>query len=254
MGEDSQQELHELNPTGRFSDRVADYVRARQSYPAEAIAAMLDGLTLPVVAADVGAGTGISARLLAERVMRVIAIEPNGPMREAADSHPLIEWRYGTAEATGLGEASVDLVMCAQAFHWFRPQEALAEFARIVKPGGRLAVMWNKRDNRDPLTDGYSQAIVECCEVQAAEERPFDPELLVTGTGFEERQNLTFANTHQLNEENFLRRATSASYVPNYGPDLDALLSRLRALFVKYAEDGVVTMRYRTEVHLAIRV
>jgi len=146
--------LHELAPTTRFSDRAADYVRYRPDYPAAAIDRMLAGLRTPpeIVAADVGAGTGISARRLAERGARVWAVEPNAEMRAAAAPHPLVTWHDGTAEATGLDRASVDLVLCAQAFHWFRPPEAVAEFARILRPGGRLAIVWNRRDRSDPLT------------------------------------------------------------------------------------------------------
>src|SRR5439155_1443196 len=103
-------------------------------------------------AADVGAGTGIASRQLAAHGVRVLAVEPNAEMRAAAIRHPGIEWRAGTAEATGLDSGIVGLVLCAQAFHWFRAQHALAEFSRILRPGGRLALMWNSRDRADPLT------------------------------------------------------------------------------------------------------
>src|SRR5262245_47354984 len=129
----------------RFSDRADDYVRYRPGYPAEAISAILDGLgsSEHVRAADVGAGTGISARLLGDRGVHGIAVEPGEEMRRAASSHPRVQWTGGTAEATGLQSASVDLVLCAQSFHWFRPFPALTEFTRILRPGGRLALMWN---------------------------------------------------------------------------------------------------------------
>src|SRR5205814_3482627 len=138
-----------------------DYRRYRPDYPAAAIETALEGLGDParLLIADVGAGTGISSRLLAARGARVIAIEPNTEMRAAAEPHPRITWRAGTGEATGLEAASVDLVMCAQAFHWFRADEALAEFHRVIRPGGRLALMWNNRDRRDEPTPGLIEAI-----------------------------------------------------------------------------------------------
>src|SRR4051812_29902068 len=135
--------LFQMNPTERFSDRARDYVRFRPSYPSEAIDEVLRGLPAGIVCADVGAGTGISARLVADRGVKVIAVEPNAAMRGAATPHELVEWRAGTAEATGLGTAAVDLVVCAQAFHWFDPARALEEFHRILRPGGRVALMWN---------------------------------------------------------------------------------------------------------------
>src|SRR5438552_10165202 len=107
-------ELHDMNPTTRFSDRAADYVRYRPDYPAAAIDALLEGVATPITSADVGAGTGISARLLADRGVPVIAIEPNPEMRSAAGADSRIEWRDGTAEATGLPDSSVDLVLSAQ--------------------------------------------------------------------------------------------------------------------------------------------
>src|SRR4051794_36145806 len=126
---------NDRDTVGRFSDRAADYVRYRPTYPAEAAQAILDGLGPPgrIVAADVGAGTGISARLLGERGGRVIAVEPGEGMRRAAAPHPNVAWMAGRAEATGLCSQAVDLVLCAQSFHWFRTADALPEFARVLK-------------------------------------------------------------------------------------------------------------------------
>lgn len=135
--------LHTMNPLNRFSDRVAHYVKYRPSYPVAAIDIIFGGLGNPVqlIAADIGAGTGISSRLLAERGISVIAIEPNTEMRQAAKSHELVEFREGTAEVTNLPDASVDLVTCFQSFHWFNPETSLLEFRRILKPSGRLALV-----------------------------------------------------------------------------------------------------------------
>ena len=124
----------------RFSDRSTDYVRYRPTYPAEAIDTILAGLgpREELVAADVGAGTGISARLVGDRGVRVVAVEPNEAMRRAAAPHPNVAWVAGRAEATGLRGQSVDLVICAQSFHWFRAAEALRECARILNVDGAL--------------------------------------------------------------------------------------------------------------------
>ena len=96
-----------MNPTGRFTDRASDYAAARPSYPAEALdaifAEMGDAAALTV--ADLGAGTGISSRLLADCGARVLAVEPNAAMREAAQAHAGVTWLAATAEAT---EAAVD--------------------------------------------------------------------------------------------------------------------------------------------------
>ena len=153
-------DLSQLDPIGRFNNRAEDYVKYRPAYPAGAILAILDGLgpSDRVTAADVGAGTGISARLLGDRGVHVIAIEPGEAMRSAAAPHPRVTWTAGTAEATGLRSASVDLVLSAQSFHWFRAAGAIVEFGRILKSGGRLAIMWNRRSRTDPFTAGYRTA------------------------------------------------------------------------------------------------
>lgn len=82
----------QLNPQSRFSDRAQDYAKYRPSYPSEAIDCILAGLETSGIAADIGAGTGISSRLLADRGVKVIAIEPNAAMKQAAESHPLVEF------------------------------------------------------------------------------------------------------------------------------------------------------------------
>jgi ubiquinone/menaquinone biosynthesis C-methylase UbiE len=124
-----------------------------------------------LIAADIGAGTGISSRLLAERGISVIAIEPNTEMRQAAKSHELVEFREGTAEVTNLPDASVDLVTCFQSFHWFNPETSLLEFHRILKPSGQLALVWNNRDKNDEFTDEYSRLIRAASNNHPAESR-----------------------------------------------------------------------------------
>ncbi len=247
---------HELDPTGRFSDRAADYVKYRPSYPPETIGAVLEGLGRPagLIAADVGAGTGISARLLAERGVRVIAVEPNAAMREAgaADRNRSIEWRDGTAEATGLGSGSVDLVTAFQAFHWFRPSEALREFARVLRPGGRLGLVWNQRSRTDPFTSAYRDAVIEVGGESAAERMEFDPEVVAASRLFPPVRRREFSNTQELDLPGLIGRARSASYVPKDGPGWDQLARALRGLHQRFADSGGrVTMIYITQVYLS---
>jgi SAM-dependent methyltransferase len=252
--------LHELEPTTRFSDRAGDYVRFRPDYPPPAIACILEGLAgagahepAPIVA-DVGAGTGIASRLLAARGARVIAVEPNAEMRAAAEPHPRVEWRSGTAEATGLARESVDLVLCAQAFHWFRQPEAITEFHRVLRPGGRLAILWNKRDRSDPLTLGYIEAIHAVNGEHPAEKRPFDPAVVHAAGEFTPAERHVFPHGQRLDRAGLLGRATSASYVPREGPGLEALARQLATLFERHrGADDRVTLRYRTEVWIAAR-
>jgi SAM-dependent methyltransferase len=251
--------LHTLDPTSRFTSRADDYRRYRPSYPPAAIDAILDGLADPrtLLAADIGAGTGISTRLLADRGVRIIAIEPNAAMRAAAEPHPHVEWRDGTAERTGLADASIDLALCAQAFHWFRAPEALAEFARILRPAprsGRLALMWNIRnDEGDAFTGVYGAAVKRHATDAAAHKDP-DAAAIAASPAFGPVCHLVFPYQQTLDWPGLLGRATSASYVPSEGPALALLTADLKAAYDAHRDpEGRVRLVYRTEVFLAER-
>src|SRR3954466_9996136 len=190
----------ELDTVGRFSDRVADYVKYRPGYPAGAARMIVAGLGSPrrPVAADVGAGTGISARLLGDDGVRVVAVEPGEDMRGAAARHPNVSWVAGKAEATGLRSEAFDLVLSAQAFHWFRPAEALPEFSRILKRGGRIAIMWNRRSRTDPLTAGFRQAIIDVEGEIASESMSFDPDVIYRSGLFSAPERVSLPNFQRL--------------------------------------------------------
>jgi SAM-dependent methyltransferase len=245
--------LHTLNPLNRFSDRAEDYVKYRPSYPADAIDIILEGLgeSSQLVAADIGAGTGIASRLLAERMVNVIAIEPNVAMREVAQTHPFVEFRDGTAEFTKLADKSVDLVTCFQAFHWFNPELTLLEFRRILKPSGRLAVVWNNRDQGDALTTEYSRIVREASHNHPAESRMQSVEPLLVTPHFINICEYNFIYRQQLDLTGLIGRAMSVSYLPREGLGYEQLINNFQELYQHFRdESGFVYMVYRTSVHL----
>jgi SAM-dependent methyltransferase len=175
-------------------------------------------------------------------------------MRSAAAPHPKVTWLGGTAEATGLRSQVVDLVLCAQSFHWFRSPEALPEFARVLKPGRRLAIVWNRRSTTDPLTAGYRRAILDVGGEIEAERMPFNPDVVADSGLFSPVERLSFPNFQRLDLQGLIGRARSASYVPKTGIQGERLLDLLRALHEEHADvGGFVTLVYDTEVFRARR-
>jgi SAM-dependent methyltransferase len=128
-----------------FGAVAASYDRLRPSPAPDALDWLVpDGCR---VAVDLAAGTGLFTRPLAQRVERVIAVEPDPQMREVlAAQTPGVEVREGTGESIPLGDGSVDAVFVSSAWHWFDHDRAIEEIARIVRPGGRLGVLWSSRD------------------------------------------------------------------------------------------------------------
>ncbi|MGG6270410.1 class I SAM-dependent methyltransferase [Leptolyngbya sp. AN03gr2] len=249
----SETPLYALDPLNRFSDRANDYQKYRPSYPPAAIDKILANLEAPLVAADIGAGTGISARLFSDRGLQVIAIEPNAAMSAEAESYPRVEFRQATAEQTGLPDQSVDLVTCFQAFHWFNPDTALQEFRRILKSSGRLAVVWNTRDLDDPFTEEYGALLRQVSEKHPALDRVFGrKEMLPENSYFPTFEEHCFPLEQALDLAGLIGNSRSRSYVPSSGELFDRLLQDLEALYQRNADDrGLVYIKYLTEVFIA---
>jgi SAM-dependent methyltransferase len=201
----------------------------------------------------VGAGTGIWTALLAAHDRDVLAIEPNAEMRAAAPALPRITWHGGTAESTGLATASAAVITVAQAFHWFRAGEALEEFERVLVPGGKLALVWNRRSRTDPFTAGYREAVLSVGAETAAERMPFDPHVFERQPALSMPELRTFPNLQELDRAGLHGRARSASYVPKEGPRAKELGARLDALFDRYQADGRVRLVYDCEVWTSSR-
>jgi SAM-dependent methyltransferase len=141
--------LADVAPQRSF-DRIADeYERLRPDYPDEVLEELPVSSFATVL--DVGAGTGKLTRVLARRYATVIAVEPLDRMRGVLERLlPGVESHSGTAEEIPLPDSSVDAVFAGQAFHWFDHDLAIPEFARVLRPGGVLALVWNSPDEARP--------------------------------------------------------------------------------------------------------
>jgi SAM-dependent methyltransferase len=240
--------------TDRFTTRAGAYASGRPSYPSPLIDAILAGLGEPaaLVVADLGAGTGISSRLVADRGPRVLAIEPNAAMRNAAQAHPRVEWIDGTAERTTLPDRSVDVVTAFQSWHWVDQPVAILEARRIVRPHGRLAVVYNERGEHDPFTAAYGD-IVRRHATDATEQRRANALAHVLGIDPARTTREEFRNCQTLDRAGVHARAESSSYLPQSGPaaavlhaDIDALLDRFAV--TKTIEMHLVTIVVRVDL------
>ena len=250
--------MSDLRPTERFTDRVGDYSRYRPDYPARAVTwiAQRAGLGPGDPVADVGSGTGILTARLLDAGFAVWAVEPNTAMRLAAEQalggRPGFTSVHGTAEDTTLPAASVRLVTAAQAYHWFRPDAARAEFLRILAPGGWCALIWNERATAgSPLLEAYDALLVRHCPVYPAVGRAApksDLEFLFQESGWIEHR---LPNSQAMDLEGLKGRARSASYVPPPGdPAHDQIMAGLEELFARFARDGAVEFPYITEIFM----
>ncbi|MGP1346659.1 MAG: class I SAM-dependent methyltransferase [Phycisphaerales bacterium] len=250
-----------IDPTGRFTERAGDYAAHRPDYPPACIA-MLAALAeqsaaahnAPRRVADIGAGTGILTRQLAGAGLPIDAVEPNAAMRNAAAPHPHITWHDATGEQTGLPDRSVALTACAQAFHWLRPQEAILEFARILVPGGHLAIVFNTIAMDDPASAAYRSILEAHATEPPRSPRPGEGERLAV-SAIEQAPELfaapeihRFPHAQHLTRDALIGRAASASYVPKPGtPQGDAMAAELRALHDRSCQNAtLIALRYQT--------
>lgn len=245
------------NPRGRFDGLGSVYAKHRPDYPTAAIQWIIATLPAAGLVADVGAGTGIVSRQLADCGFHVIGIEPNESMRQEAlfQPNPLIDYRDGAAESTGLPSESVDGVVCAQAFHWFDRDAALREFHRILRPGGWLFLLWNTADESDPFTHSFWSILRTSTPEPEVVRDPHDitGQILLDHALFALAECLVTSNEQMHDEEGLLGRGFSASFAPKDCQASNRFAERLRALFREYAADGRVRLRYRTTLYRAMR-
>ena len=211
------------SPTERFSDRVENYAKYRPDYPAAMLQYLVKSIPAPARIADIGAGTGILTAQLLDAGYEVFAVEPNRPMAEAAERELGLRPRFqsvpGTAEATTLESGSVDLITCAQSFHWFDQEKTRPEFNRILRAGAPVAIIWNERlDDASELEREY-EAILQRLAPEYPEiiHRHVTLDQIQAFFGPRPVQLFTFPHFQFLDREAFLGRVLSSSFIPNVG-------------------------------------
>jgi SAM-dependent methyltransferase len=199
-----------------FSAWSAAYARGRPSYPQEAVDVITTELGIGPGSrvVDLAAGTGKFTALLVPTGADVAAVEPVTQMGgELQRAVPGVEVLEGTAEAIPLPDDSVDALTVAQAFHWFDFQAALAEIARVLRPGGGLAFLWNRRDESVPWVRRMSE-VIHWHDREIANYDTIDWPAVVAASGrYTPLQRRTFAFEHELDRAGLADRVRSVSYI-----------------------------------------
>jgi len=265
-------EVHEIAARG-FGAEAAAYDRARPSYPPDAVAWLAGSLGIGPgrTVVDLAAGTGKLTALIAGTGARLVAVEPVAAMREQFRRRlPAVPVVAGVAEALPFTGSCIDAVAVAQAFHWFDAPAALAELGRVIRPGGRLGLVWNARDRSADWVDRI-WSVMDRVEKRA----PWRDHGDGTGTGHPELRRTerfatgaadspftpwtqaTFWHVHHSTPEQVVDRMRSVSHIAALPPgEQRTVLGEIAAILREHPDTrdaATVGIPYRVDAMFAVR-
>jgi len=242
----------------RFSNRVKNYTKYRPTYPTDLIKWASKTLNLQQkIVADIGSGTGILTELILPYSHLTFGIEPNTEMRSEAEKMLNGNSQFfslnASAEQTCLPKKSVDVIFAAQAFHWFDIEKTREEFKRILKPGGKVAIVWN---DRITMGDEFSIAYENLLQTYGTDYKKVDHKMVDTnkiesffGKGL--LQKKSFANKQIFDYKGLKGRLLSSSYTPTSQDDnFKPMISELKNVFDKTNQNGFVSMKYSSNIYI----
>ncbi len=240
-----------MNTLNKFDGKAEDYTVSRPGYAAGLIECLYSryGLSADSIIADIGSGTGKLSKQLLDRRSEVYCVEPNYDMRCAAENelceYPNFHSVAGDAEHTTLKSDFADAVTTAQAFHWFDVPRFKRECMRIIKPGGRVFLIWNIRDRADVVNQEWSEVFSR-----------YSPSFRGFSGGIEqdddrikaffdgEYDRVAFDHPLTCDRESFIRRSLSSSYSPKESEkEYGQYIFALHAIFDKYEKNGTISIR-----------
>jgi SAM-dependent methyltransferase len=252
--------IHEAAARG-FEAAVERYERGRPGYPEDAVAYLLRELAVGPGrdVLEIGAGTGKFTELLVPSGARIAAVEPVAAMRDAlARNCPDVRVLDGTAEDLPLDDGSADAAVAAQAFHWFEGDRALREIHRVLRPGGRLGLIWNARDE----ASDWSARLTAIFDRLAGQDDPRYGSgrwraAFEHTDGFGPLHHQVAYHVHEVTREGFLDRVLSVSYVASAPDDVRAAVAdevtELLDTDPELAGRDRLVMPYRTDVFWTVR-
>jgi ubiquinone/menaquinone biosynthesis C-methylase UbiE len=240
------------HPDARSFEQVAEqYERTRPTYPAEALSWMAErlGISAGARVLDLGAGTGKLTRAWVERGAHVVAVEPGAEMlARLRRALPEVEALLAGAESMPIPDGSIDAVTCGQSFHWFRANEALDEFVRILRPGGGVGLIWNMRAQADEFQSEVT-ALLDPLVPSSRRVGGSRTDVIEADSRFSTLERFTTAFAQELDVDAVVDRLGSTSFVAaasasdrrRFEDDLRAAVER---------RGGRVEFRYVTDAYV----
>lgn len=243
--------MSELHPATRGFAAADVYERGRPDYPAAAIERIVErlGLRPGRTVLDLAAGTGKLTRRLVPTGANVIAVEPVREMRAELERRvPAVAVLAGVAEKIPLADRYVDAVTVGQAFHWFKPDDALREIHRVLKPGGGVGLVWNAGDERNPIQAGLAD-IVDPISGDTPRRKHRDWKSLLVDSGlFDDCERALFENVQETDEQGVVERVLSISFIATAPTSVrDDVEAQVRALVSDV--EPPIRLTYMTEVY-----
>lgn len=245
------------NTLERFSNRARNYVKYRPNYPPEVLQLFKTEMNLQTssLIADIGAGTGISAKIFLENGNTVFGVEPNEAMREAAEKFlrdfPKFKSTGGTSENTTLENNSIDFIVSAQAFHWFKPAPTRTEFKRILRHKGFVVLMWNERQLDSTVFLRDYESFLKEFATDYTEVRHENVTAQKIKEFFQtDFRQVTFQISQTFDYAGLEGRLLSSSYTPTAeNPLFEPMIKELKLLFTKHQKDGKIHIFYDTNIY-----
>lgn len=237
-----------------FSQKGDIYSISRPTYALQLIEYLFKkvGLNKNSIIADIGSGTGIFAKQLADFCDTVICVEPNEDMRRVAhqnlSSYFNLQIIDGDAENTKLDNNSVDFITAAQSFHWFDTDKFIAESKRILKPNGKVILVWNMRDTEcDLCKENYRIFASYCPRFKGFSGGTIKDDKRIVRYFSGKYETVEFDNPILFDKEKFISRSLSSSYSLKKGDDrYDEYIEELTDLFNRFSYNGLLTMPNKT--------
>ena len=247
-----------MDNTQKFSGRAEDYIKGRPGYPQALFDCLYDkyGFSDNSVIADIGAGTGKFSKYLLDMGSKVYLVEPNDDMRFAAQrelsDYKKAAFVNGCSETTTLNDGSVDFVTAAQAFHWFDAEKFKKECKRILKPEGKVVLIWNTRDMSSTFNvKSYEIYKKYCPAFKGYHGGMKDDDKRISDFFNNNCDKIIFENPLIFTKNKFITRSLSASYsLKNGDKNFDEYVKALEVLFDEYSENNIVVMKNNTTAYV----